>query len=579
MEIFILDWVGSAKSKSMLNLAGINVIEEISNASLFGLINFHLTLRTERITYNNLLAKISESAAQPLSFGLDKNDISNRESVGMINILMGLLPKIVQCEVTGIVIERYATPSSIVFTPYTNILNLNISYDNIWNHSNDEHDLHGAILLQDKLSTEIPIYCYDYLSREVMSKLDLGLFIGYDLLSENPLIWLAIQRNKITVNGLVYYQGAALYPVTSDIQLDAISSLQEIVERYIQLGYYIHEINQINSDETLVKEIASQFDIKVMGQVSEYIFFKGENSSFLTKGINSILSESLPEFYLNGSWNDLDYTQDNIVKLRYLTELSYCQLAGRNPAYLTTLGEISILTDMTIVVRLGNKSDINSMRELLEKIILEKWNLIVYQRLSREQSIIHRIFLSRDLPESLPLVIKENNLFYVAGQGNINIRADFNTEEALSYIKKICHHLPVNLSDVKSCLELPMLIEDDNDLALRGIINISELPGLITYIPGLNVSGNVSSIVIDDVYLLEVEGIEITTLERKFNNAFELREIIDLLDLWLNRGDLFNPWGKSYYLHSGKYSVWSFRDIPELYELSGIQLVNFLRNI
>lgn len=349
-----LNWVGASyiRNDPIWSTLPITISNESINPLDNSQFNYSLFIETDEDTYDKLSKWVASKASYPVELGIQRELLTANEIHGLTNIIKGLLPRIVGKDsyVDMVNIERYSSPSYILFTPY--------------NKSG-------------------PYYMPINQSARVLELLDLGLMIGYDLLSDDPLIWLSIDQHQKGSNiassgeasvvsdiikslGIVYWKGSALIPITVNPKNELVSSLQSLVSTFKSDEWFYYLLNPFNSEIDLIKELCELFPhMKIEFQMKDYVFIRsipGYGKRFLDNAIDLIQGGSLPQLIID---LDINIPQEDNNPIESSNSVSRVDNRDKLGMPVLPFAQPNLLSSNSPVARVINDVISSSMRSSL----------------------------------------------------------------------------------------------------------------------------------------------------------------------------------------------------------------------
>jgi len=496
----------------------------------------------------NIKHDIGISSLQPLTFVLDRlPDTVNTPNIlqGIINILTSILPRWFNITISEITVTRMSTPFMIIFTPmietmipaYSNVqsyqerqlsyfLNEDYGSDSLGGNIEGPQDTWHLeedppiVLIGQPPETNpnvdiIPIYTSESQRLFIRSSINIERFVGYDIISSDPLVWSALKENNNIPSEIVYYEGAALVRMIDQEESDfldlqeSVDSVKSVVSKLRDSRCFSYSVSQVESSSIpnpellstyqevlsdriyhseqlidIVSEICNAFEFEYLealstnkGIGSSVLLLRASkgiadslgnlNQSSYSKWINdsvtSVLLDRLPQLRVSGSWILLESHLDNLIGITFLATIVYLDEL-RHCFFQNNGVNLTVLPDLSIIGEFGSLNDVKIFQTTLNgKLIRDDNGNLRLPHLHVEA-----------IPTSLHQILKQEVLDGILSQ-DTKLSKSMRNRSVISFIYLIkrllfgkehpnARTLIISVSPRRSFLVSTATISSDNDI-------------------------------------------------------------------------------------------------------------------
>jgi len=281
---------------------------------------------------------------------------------GIKNALLAALQQLLDLPIDSIQVTHLLDPEMLVFTPMGRGSQLNLAPAYL---RSDQAEAEQAWRLSQVMDY---LYMSEAEITATQAELDLDLLPGYDLLSDDPLVWLVLKERRL--EGVVAWRDMALISIAlGQDQSDEIVQVQDTTALKRAQGAFSYCISPLEGSLELVEEVARAFGMQVLGSFSTCLFLQGGGERLLRGYLASIFEQRLPRVQLFAGWTkDLLPTGISLFKLFYLLHLAYLGLVESEPRYAAYLTELRIMPDMSWSLPAPDQATINLVLERLTEL-------------------------------------------------------------------------------------------------------------------------------------------------------------------------------------------------------------------
>ena len=233
------------------------------------------------------------------------------------------------------------------------------------------------------------IYRKDKTICELIKQCDLNNYKGYQYLTKEPLIDLALdelsnedlQLTPKDLKKVVLNNGKMMMLITAGVHYDQIK--RRIIEYILKLkseNYYV-----IPGNKETILELAKMFNIEIKSTKYDQIIVKSPHYSeyWINDNKRRLENNKLPRYIIEGKWQKKvrEITATLIeakAKLLYAALRAFTKLSYNNPILSTHIIEVEVLNDLSISIPVTSGEDIERFKSYL-KITMEgltQWYVI-----------------------------------------------------------------------------------------------------------------------------------------------------------------------------------------------------------
>lgn len=256
------------------------------------------------------------------------------------------------------------------------------------------------------------LYCAKKQTRNVSTKYNLNHVFGYEYVTDDLLSEYALKDYWQMTPDIIDWTnfrksgGLTMVRIRDDNlnTLRIIPNMNEIIENYRIQGYVIDDnIDNIKYyDELLqfwpIKKIDSLRSGLILQSTADYyISFE----SWLKQTINRIAHGYLPQYRLSGQWltrarNFYVYYKGDVrgrALLFFGAILAYTKLAEIHPEYKAFLFDLTVESDLSVIIPIGNYDHVTEYRQYLDLIMTEYRTWSIWYTDSPIDAIVMRYYV------------------------------------------------------------------------------------------------------------------------------------------------------------------------------------------
>jgi len=519
---------------------------------------------------------------QPLTITIPTpSDITGVEVQGLRSLIKGLLPKLLPFEIDSVSLQQYESPALLEFTPFIRVPS-RYSGPQFWTQTTDVSGtaLYDAQLpVSDDDSLIYPIYVTDNTISRIAAEINLSSLVGYDLLSDNMLVWPAAEKTSQTSNlpsDLSFWDGLALIPADHSLEQDVIDNINTHIGKMVDDGFISIPLTNFDNDKNLLNSLIDMYDLNVASRTTIAITLQAKED-WLNQAIQDIRGEMLPTVSVQGDWTFLlAPTADTIAKLQYLAEVTYSRLTSEEPVLLYGLSNINVMPDLTISLPLPTSQLVGRFKDEFNQSLSLFNTLRAYPAPSLEEAFSRRLLASRLGTTQPTLIVRTGQAIYVVSDTLLSDPTNADLKSSLQFLQGMC------LEEVNSFNEFTTVFGSEsspcyvgikqlsrlvvNDLALRGIFSFGELNGVITKLSSLPAidEGQLTALTDDKEITYSASGERWSTDLLTIDIRYQSDSLLDSIQQKYEAGFFLSPWGLAYYAYRKKISPISFRYIDSI---------------
>lgn len=499
------------------------------------------TMRIEgpAVSLDSLEEEISRLSSRPLTFPIPLNTPSP-SVYGALGIVKGLLSR--DFHINPDTVVAMTNKYAIELHPYTKVSASTIdkaAYDTAVDLTQYHAPTATLALSMPPSDNELltrPVYVTKAEYDDILSEVDPNRYLGYELLSANRLVWVALNQpplnsNKYLLHDVVERDGMALYPIQETIlEIDPILrpfflSVEDAVNQLIDQGaFHICTTAQNLQDLELIRELALSFGFQILSPlpregIKRCLFLQpppGQNlltASWIQTTINHLLaypSREVPTVLITGNWSlEVEPTIESRLRLQYslyraIVEVS---LGGGSPELLRVIGHARALPDLSVQLPVFSAEDIPLLEERINAIFSGPFYYIPCEDFA--DGVLQRWSYQNAYPHAGWLIVRLGQKEYLGGTiDNVSSTVPQNEADLISalqdYFSKACiigERKANRLTDLRQLLDIIVADGDCisrneypseygwsdwteerlsySDLAWRGFFSVGPLSGLM----------------------------------------------------------------------------------------------------
>lgn len=441
------------------------IVEEIEGPEMeYG--NIKLPIKK---TWKEIIRNIGKIMYEPITIGIKLEELNSE----IIEGLKTIIKKIVELKTNIKVVD-------------INVFNY---FDNI-------------IIFNPKTTNNNDIYINPIIINDIITLCDLYKNIGYQILTDDPLINILINElseNGIrleiddikTINGIMLIKIGKKYNEYKD-------EINEMIKNKRMNGYFtipetLYNIPIYNDNYEIYLEIAKMMDMKIYSKYDHNtigkfdiplilqtdIDFKERPENWLIESSNYIKNDHLPRFIITGWWQYESPSDILKAKIYYASLLTYSKLIEYNPLLEIAIEYVKILDDYSIEIPISSKDDIIKFNELLmyEMENLEQWTSDISDSLN--QAFIKRWYYSSQLYQNsnfniMILYVNDINILIINSNNNQLFNKQNSYEIYESELLKQLKSIYPELNSIQEYLDIK-----NDEWGIRGLYDIDFFNGLL----------------------------------------------------------------------------------------------------
>jgi hypothetical protein len=498
---------------------------------------------------------ISKTAHQPLRLPY-LGDVDLMELKGLLAILPKACERVLHLSVDRVLYTRYSRPSYIEFTPLQRQL-LPEKYDILKEYSYNRRPTLDVLSQVEKFEpldtgniTTTPISASSSFMADVMSQLQIAEFVGYTLLAETPLVYLALKDwatqydydEERATSMLKRWQDMILVRVEEAYPESLLWDLRRRALYLESQGWMVVSETTLDlGGLDIYDEVAEAFrmstafvpyDLDLRFYRASDVLSTGYFSphSWLEDSVARIYEGLTPLVRVTGEWTMTMSLEDTeIYKVAYAAQRSYATLSKSNPLLANSATELLVLPDLSIQVPVYDAEEQLQFTRQVEAILKQAQKLegIRCKDLAHCQSALEK---TKDkAPHTHLLVVFIGDQYALVSDGPL-----FTPSDAQEYQKYLARATKIDVSPPS--------------------VDMKPLKGQVVEIsyPEQELK------VVLQVQLPDGRQIDLLTLEKNSPTKDQIRKRVE--DRW-REGWFLTPWAKSQWQKTHRLSSYLLRNI------------------
>jgi hypothetical protein len=391
-------------------------------------------------------------------------DVDLMELQGLLSILPAVLQRVVYLPVDRILHTRYARPAHIEFTPVQKDL-LPEKYDILKEYSYDRRPTLDVLSQVEKFEpldtgneTTGLVYTSGTVMADVMSQVRISEFVGYTMLAETPLVYLAL-REWATQYDYDEERALAVIKRWRDLVLVRVTDAypESLLWDLRRRALYLESQGWVALSETtldlggleIYDEVAETFQMSTVtvpydldlrfyqARPSRTMSASGyfDPRDWLQASVARIYQGQLPLVRVTGTWTIRMPLQDTeIYKVAYAAQRAYESLIKANALLAVYASEVLVLPDLSIQVPVYDVEEQVEFTRHVEATLQQSENLegVRCKDLSHCQAALEKT--KEQAPHTYPLIVSIGNQYALVSNGPLSTPTD--AQDYQKYLKR-----------------------------------------------------------------------------------------------------------------------------------------------